>query len=842
MKYFFLLLSVCFIIFPSYAVSKTVQRVDIVGNQTISKEAIKAQLKTKKGFRLRNSTVIQDVRRLYDMGYFDRISVLSKTHKGRLTIVFEVKEKPRINSIVYKGHSALSKKKLEELSELKIYEFLSIKKLQQGIANIKKGYEEKGYFLPLISYQIKNQKGTNKIDLILDIQEGKKALIRRILFIGNKSISGKVIKSFLSSKEKNILSFITNSGVYKEENLSRDQQLIRFLYMDRGYMEVKVEDPQVTLSPSKDGIYISFYISEGEKFKVGQVDFAGDLVFSKLELRKLLSLKTGNVFKYSFLQKDLMAVQTKYGDEGYAFANVIPRFASQGQNEIHLLFDIQKGEKVYINHINISGNTVTRDRVLRREMEFFEGDLYNASSILESQQSIQRLGYIENVNILNDPVNSNTVNLEVEIQERELLGELQGGAGYSTATGLTLSGQFSRENIFGLGVTASLQANIITTLWASEESRYVYKPSVFLNLQYIEPRLMDSDWYLGWNVFIEDTRATQCLIDPKFRGEPESVSWSSKFQYIWNCIKSSGISKTNSGSADRGLLSASYIRPYFTEKTGTHLTFGRWLTNTSRVVSKLGIEYQLLSAFEDNIIEGFQLREHSGVRNILGGSFEYDDRDDRLFPTNGFFSNISLDHIYKWNDSNHLARINWMGSHYISTQALLSLLPLSQSIAYSSTMDFLKRVVWKNKLQYGRIHSFNRDSVPVDLLYLLGGPHSLRGYQYYSVGKKVAIEGMAGRVPYGGTQKFLYNLELQFPILHKARLYGLFFFDMGYADDQLFTGWQTFWGHLKKDVGVGVMFITPMGPINLKWGVPISENYRLKIDQAEFHFSIGADF
>ncbi len=840
MKFFLLSMSLYFLIFPSCAFSKLVRRVDIVGNQTIGKSAIQAQLRTKKGSRFRDSTVIQDVQRLYDMGYFEHISVRSKIRRGRLIIVFKVKEKPQINSIVYKGNSVLSKKKLEELSELKIYEFLSVKKLQRGIANIKTGYEEKGYFLPAVSYQIKSRKDAGKIDLIINIQEGKKALIRRILFIGNKNISDKVMKSFLSNKEKNIFSFITNSGVYKKENLSRDQQLIRFLYMDRGYMDVKVEEPQVTLSPSKDGIYISFYISEGEKFKVGQIDFSGELIFSKVELRKLLSLKTGNTFKYSFLQKDLMTVQTKYGDEGYAFANVIPRFSTQGGKAIHLLLDIQKGEKVYINHINISGNTVTRDRVLRREMEFFEGDLYNASSILESKQSIQRLGYIENAATTNDPVSSDKLNLEVEVQERDMLGELQGGAGYSTSTGFTLNSQFRRENIFGLGVTVGFQVNIITTLLAAN-TQHSYAPSVLLNLQYIEPRLMDSDWYLGWNVFVEDTKATQCLIDPQFRGEPKGSKWPDKLQYIENCIKESGASKAR-GFVSKGLEDVSYTRPYFTEKTGTHLTFGRWLSNTSKVISKLGLEYQLLSAFEDSIITAFRLKEYSGIRNIAGISFEYDDRDDRIFPSKGVFSNISSDHIYKWSDSNHLVRVDWTGSHYINTRTLLSLFPLSQSFAYSSAMDFLERVVWKNRLQYGWVHSLNRDSVPVDLLYLLGGARSLRGYKYYSVGRSISVAGKEKKVPYGGSQKFLYNLEMQFPLLKKARFYGLVFFDMGYADHQLFASRQAFWSRLKKDAGVGVMLSTPIGPLNLKLGVPISDRYRLELDQAEFHFSMGADF
>ena len=345
---------------------------------------------------------------------------------------------------------------------------------------------------------------------------------------------------------------------------------------------------------------------------------------------------------------------------------------------------------------------------------------------------------------------------------------------------------------------------------------------------------MDSDWYLGWNIFVEDTQATQCLVDSEFRGEPqnESLSWSQKFKYAWDCIKNSGDSTVEGRVRD-------YLRPYSTEKTGTHLTFGRWLTNTSKVIAKLGIEYQLLSAKEPGIIESFRLLENSGWRNILGGSFEYDNRDDRLFPTKGVFSNISLDYIHKRRGSNHLLRLDGMFSHYVSAQTLLSFLPFSN---YSPVMNFLGRIIWKNKLQYGVVRSVNQKPVPVDLLYLLGGPHSLRGYQYYSIGKKITVPGMEGVFPYGGTQQFLYNLEWQFPLFPKARLYGLVFFDMGYADDQLFTGWKTFWSRLKKDVGLGVMFITPLGPLHFKWGIPISENYKLKTHQTEFHFSVGADF
>ena len=272
------------ILLPLFTFSQTrqrVHRVKIVGNKMIADSAIQSQLKIKKGMIYKKSFVVEDVQKLFDMGYFSNIVVKSqKTQKG-LLITYKIEEKPRIDSIVYKGNKILSSKKLEELSLLKKYKFLNIQKLKQGIQNIKKGYQDKGYFLTEVSYKVRKTKSSDKVQLEINIQEHEKTLIKKISFVGNYNISSKKIKTFLANKERNILSFLTNSSVYTEEKLKRDMQVIRFLYMEEGYLEMKMGEPQVSLSPNKDGLYISFSISEGESFTVGQVDYAGDLIFQK---------------------------------------------------------------------------------------------------------------------------------------------------------------------------------------------------------------------------------------------------------------------------------------------------------------------------------------------------------------------------------------------------------------------------------------------------------------------------------------------------------------------------------------------------------------------------------
>ena len=781
--------------------NKKINKVRIKGNKIITKTAIQNKLKTKAGQRLKKAIIIEDVKNLFDTGYFSNIEVSAlRTPKRKLIILFQLEEKQRISSISYKGGGALSKKKLKELSKLKAYEFLDIQKLKTAVSNIQKGYEEKGYFLTQVSYKLKENKKDRTTKVIINIKESGKALIKKIDFVGNKNISAKKIKSFFANKEKGVLSWITGSGIYKEEHLKRDSQVIRHLYLEEGFLEVKVSEPVVTLSPNKDGIYISYTVEEGPRFSVGQMDFAGDLILSKVELRKDLPLEAGDKFVYSRLQNSLRMIQTKYGDKGYAFANVIPRFAPE-ENTVHILFEIQKGEKVHIHRIHITGNHITVDKVIRRMMSLVEGDLYSASRRQASRGAIRRLGSFEEVDILNKTLENydNKINLEVFVKEKENLGMFQAGGGINSSSGFFANAELNKTNLFGLGLTAGVQ--------------FMYLPGkeFLLNMNYVDPYFLDSDWYFGVDVF-----AVQKIKD-------DAVA-----RFFRRCFSTSfcfGDDDPDSPPAVSALnqeeeewseeIWERYNRQFLKNQKGAKLTLGRWFfDNTIRLNSTLGIEDVEFAKVRDESI--FKVSEAEGLRAILGASLEYDKRDDRIFPKNGVFSNFSLE----W--TRQFFRGGGFSKQFLQTDFI-----------FRYYKELFWTIVWKNNVQAGFIHSLtDGKSIPFDKLYLLGGPRSLRGFSENTVGPRRKSQYKNLWLPYGGTKQIFYNMEFQISIIPRAKFYGLTFFDIGWVDNDISVK------NIKQDAGIGLLILTPLGPFNLKWGWPLP----LGSGEQQIHFSFGADF
>ena len=816
-----LLILFTFLFFCSQSIANVIKQVRVQGNKKVSQQAILNQIQTRSGKKLRSSTVTKDIKKLYQMNYFSHISASShKNSKEQLIVTFKVKEKPQIRSIIYKGQSNTTKDKLTEISELKEYEFLDIKKLKTAIKNIKNHYREKGYFLSEATYSLKEV--SQKVDITISIEEGEKALIQRISFIGNKNISSDRLKSFLSHKEKNIFSFISDSGTYKKENLSRDIQVIKLIYMENGYMEAQVEEPQVAFSPAKDGIYISFSIREGEQFKVGNIDFSGDLIFSKLDLKNRLSLKKGDIFVYSNFQKDVLSLQHKYGDEGYAFSNVIPRFASI-DGEIHILFQIEKGDKVSVNQINIVGNNKTRDKVIRREVKVSEGGLYNSSLIEASKLHIQRLGYFDDVTMLSQPIKDDKVDIQVTVKERENYGEFSGGMSYRQQDekflswgNLGVNTSLHQQNVFGLGQTVRATANVnLNTVW--------------VNAQYIDPHLFDTDWYFSFDLFYEN-------------------SWINQY------FKSDDFQSDVSENQPYPLFSG---RPYIIERRGFRLGLGYWFEDQWKILPSVGLLNMKMRELSEAVVMGiapsvrknFNLDESEGFRAVAGLTIEYNGKNDALFPTGGMHANLATDYTHKFAVKDKFSAVNLFKvdgsfSHYINLKKFLSdVVRLNlNSFMWSG---YLSHVTLKNKIQVGYIHSLGADPfIPVDLLYLLGGPTDLRGYPLFSIGTPLSSTQDNGpTTTYGGAKQFVYNLELQIPISLSNRLYGVLFFDLGHAEDSIFRNiFKNGWSALKKDVGLGVSWASPMGPVHLRLGFPVGDSQNSFFADRKFHFNMGYDF
>jgi outer membrane protein insertion porin family len=293
------------------------------------------------------------------------------------------------------------------------------------VKKIQEKYVEKGYFLAEVKNELKPV-GTegNEVDLVFNINEHAKVMVKEIVFLGATKVPVEELKAVMATQEGGYLSFLTNQGTYREEMFQRDLQIIQMAYFDRGFINVRVDKPIVTLSPDKRNITITLRVEEGESYKVGKLDFSGDLLVGKDVLHKLMSSKEQTTFNRSLLARDIQAITDVYYDSGHAYANITPVTAVNAEQKIiDLTFDVQKGPKVYIERIDITGNTKTRDKVIRRQLRVYEGELFNGTGMRRSKEKVTALGFFETVEVTHKPGSDGEhVVVQIEIKEKSTSG------------------------------------------------------------------------------------------------------------------------------------------------------------------------------------------------------------------------------------------------------------------------------------------------------------------------------------------------------------------------------------------------------------------------------------
>jgi outer membrane protein insertion porin family len=276
------------------------------------------------------------------------------------------------------------------------------------------------------------------------------------------------------------LTWFSKNDQYSREKLQADLETLRSFYLNRGYLEFSVDSTQVSITPDKRDVYITIGINEGQKFTVSDIHIGGDMLVPEEELRKLLRLKPGDVFSREALNESTKAISDRLGNDGYAFANVnaAPEIDRE-KRQVAFTFFVDPGRRVYVHNINITGNTKTRDEVIRREMRQFEGGWYSAQKVKESRARIDRLGYFNEVNIETPSVPGTTDQIDVNIGIVEKpTGSVMLGAGFSSAEGVVLSGGVTQDNIFGSGNSAGLQLNTskLNTVYALSTTQPYFTP------------------------------------------------------------------------------------------------------------------------------------------------------------------------------------------------------------------------------------------------------------------------------------------------------------------------------------------------------------------------------
>lgn len=463
-----------------------VLEVMIEGNQRIEADAIRRVVRTKPGDVLLAKNTAEDIKSIYGMGYFDDIQVESHPRQGGVAIVFKVTEKPTVRSVEVTGASALDTDDIKKSLNLKKGAVLNDFTVRNDLRRIEDMYREKNYHNTQVTYNVTPQKN-NQVDVDYKVDEGQKQLIKKIAFVGNTAFSERKLKGQVDSAEKSWLSWFTSAGDLNRDLLNQDAGKLTAFYQNQGYVRARVGEPQVDFE--SDGILVTFKINEGPRFKVGKVDFSGDLILPKDQLLKKTKIQQEPFFNRETLRKDVMSLTDLYSDDGYAYVNVSTRVDQDADALVaDILFTIDKGRQVYFEKIQIVGNTKTRDKVIRRELRVHEQELYGGQRLKRSIRNLNRLDYFENVKV--DTVKGSAddkMRATVEVTEKST-GAFTIGAGYSTVENAFLTGSIAERNLFGRGQTLALRGMV-----GSQTQRY--------SLSFTEPWLFDIPLLAGAELY-----------------------------------------------------------------------------------------------------------------------------------------------------------------------------------------------------------------------------------------------------------------------------------------------------------------------------------------------------
>ncbi|MDX2458292.1 MAG: outer membrane protein assembly factor BamA [Gammaproteobacteria bacterium] len=423
----------------------------VEGLQRISAGTVFNYLPIKVGQTIDMEDTIIAVKALFKSGFFNDVSL---ERDGSVLVVF-VKERAAISSIDIEGNKDLDSEELLEglkeigLAEGRVFDRSLLEKVEQ---ELRRQYFSRGKYAVRIDTTV-TPLDRNRVGILINVSEGRAARIKQINIIGNHEFSDKELLDEFSLTEPNFFSTFTKSDQYSKQGLSADLETMRTYYLDRGYLKFNINSTQVSITPDKKDIYITINITEGHQYKISGVTLSGDLVVPAEELFPLIKINPGDVFSRKQVTESVDRISSLLGNQGYAYANVntVPEMDDEAF-EVNLGFFVDPGKRVYVRRINVSGNTGTRDEVLRREMRQMEGGWYSTEQVERSRTRLSRLGYFEDVNVETPTVPGTTDQLDVNYAVTEISsGSVTMGAGFSQTSGVLFNASVQQDNFLGSG-------------------------------------------------------------------------------------------------------------------------------------------------------------------------------------------------------------------------------------------------------------------------------------------------------------------------------------------------------------------------------------------------------
>ncbi len=786
---------------------RPIEHVQFRGNRKVEDDAIRVQLLSKPGTLLDPAKLREDIRAMWKMGFFADVDVEGEIGpSGGLTLTFAVREKPSVRKVLVAGNSDLGLDKINEVIDLELDAIVDISKVKKNREKIADLYVQKGFYLATVDYEIKPVNEA-EVDVWFKIDEKSKVKIREVQFIGNNSISDDELRNAIATRRADALSFLNDSGVYSQEAFERDLLLISAHYWDRGYANVKVGTPQLRLSRDKQYMYLSIPIDEGPIFTIGAVNFKGDLIGGPAKNLEKVKIRAGMRFARTMIAEDREALSAFYQDQGYAYANVLPLTkVDLEKRQISLTFEVSRGKRAYFERINIRGNSKTRDKVIRREMKISEGELFNNTNLEVSKRRIMALGFFENVVVSTKRGSSDEfVEVNVEVTERPT-GTFQIGAGFSSVENFIAQAQISQNNLFGRGQTLAVQAQLSSLR------------QLFL-LRFVEPYFLDTYWTFAFDLYNQS-------------------------RYFYTGVAGSTAFARN---ATGGTLTWGYPLLFEARVRDVRAFLTYKLEDVSITTGSLGLanfgatSAPVAAQQVANLFRG-------GVTSSLRGSLSWDSRNDRLYATQGWYNSLFVEYASQYTGSqNKFFRWGGYVRHYHPLWGPF-VLKLNYEIGFTTSTDPL--------------------GVPISERYLVGGIYNIRGYAPLSLGPRLLTQqpgdvGQSlGSLPLGGNMQIIANNEIEFPLFKKVGISGVVFFDMGNAYnlesrycsglqrknsssipiqfDPCFRFPESITEGIRKSVGFGFRWISPIGPLRFEWGIPLDA--QVGEDPLVFEFTIGNFF
>ncbi len=764
-----------------------IEAIKVEGNQRVEKEAILTVVRTQPGDLLDYEQLDKDLKDIYRMKYFTDAGVgLEDGEKGKI-VIFRVVEKPSIGEIVYKGNDHVKEKDLDEEVGIKQYQVLDDNEIKQSINRLMELYRKKGYFRAEIKSKIESLPN-NEVSLIYEINEDEKVYIKEISFLGNKTFDKGDLKSLMLTSEKSLLSWFTSAGYLDEKKLEFDAYKITSFYHNNGFINAKVGAPEIIFDKELDGLKIVLEVAEGPQYSTRNISVDGDLIFPAEELLRKVKIGREKVFNREVVRNDINTLRELYVDEGFAYADVTPRTSEDKENfQVDIVYVISKGQKVRFERINILGNLNTRDKVIRRELKTIEGEYYSGEDLRRSQENLDRLGFFEEVEInTKKGSQEDLMALDVKVKERPT-GSFSVGAGFSSQDSIFGVFEVAQNNLFGRGQTvkASFKLSDLTTQFS---------------VDFREP----------W------------LFDTRLSGDINLYNWSQEYEdYSYNGQSFEEYTRDSFG----GQLGIGYPIDWVDEYTRGSVSYGYDNSDIGNVPEEATLEWQDM--------------EGENITSYVTIGFRRDTRNKPWETSKGSLNWVSFQYVGRFlgGDSN-FNKIEASSSWYF---------PL-----FWDTV-FMTRGSW------GLIEEKAGGKLPVFHKFRLGGINTVRGFEYgdisptrtvpytvYGSGDLNFEDQLAdsdGKTtayredPIGGERMMYFNFEYRFPLIKKQGFTGLVFFDCGnvFEDHEHYT-----FSGIRKSVGVGVRWYSPMGPLRLEWG----KNLDPQGDESssKWEFSMGGTF